>query len=281
MRDESVECEALRSFSRPRYFHGQLLDVRHFESEQAYFKRKQWMLNRLVAGFGVVCGLDVQLGEDDHSVVVMAGLALDKQGREIVVPSRSRPLAVPSRAAPPAESESDPVPTGAAANAAAAARGQRNGGRNGGRDGEGHCDDDWMHLVVCYEECRTDPEPVMAGGCDTATRCAPGAIREGYSLALRPGKAPHIPVDADIPGLIKGNSVNYQALAEWVSRPCDCDTGAGCITLANLHLPAAGQTLELSDIDIAVRPIVYGADVLWELVLALSHESQARRGGKY
>jgi hypothetical protein len=50
--------------------------------------------------------------------------------------------------------------------------------------------------------------------------------------------------------------------------------------LANVHLPAAGKTLELSHIDIAVRPSVFGADVLWELVLALSHPSQPRRGGK-
>ena len=120
----------------------------------------------------------------------------------------------------------------------------------------------------------------MTGGCDTAARCAPGAIREGYSLALRPGVARDIPVDTDIAGLINGNSVNYKALAEWVSRPCDRDTGAGCITLANVRLPSAGQTLELSAIDIAVRPIVFGADVLWELVLALSHPSQPRRGGK-
>lgn len=263
MQHESVECDALRSFSRPRYFYGQLLDVRHFESEQAYFKRKQWMHNRLVDGFGVVCGLDVQLGDDDHSVVVMPGLALDKQGREIVVPTRSKPLAIPSRPAP------DPAATGAS-----------NGG-NYGKNAEEPCEDDWVHLVVCYEECKTDPEPVMAGGCDSTSRCSPGAIREGYSLSLQPGRAPDIPVDSVIPGLIKGNSVNYRALVEWVSSPCDCDGGPGCITLANIHLPAADKTLELSDIDIAVRPIVYGLDLLWELLLALSHETPTRRGGKY
>ena len=268
MQDESVECDALRSLSRPRYFHGQLLDVRHFESEQAYFIRKERLLNRLVLGFGVVCGLDVQLGPDDQSVVVMPGLALDKQGREIVVPVASKPLAVPSRPAP------DPQPPGDSTAAA------RNGGRSS-REEEGGCEDDWVHLVVCYEECRTDPEPVLGGGCDTTSRCSPGAIREGYSLSLQPGRAPDIPVDSVVAGLVKGNSVNYRALAEWVSLPCDCDPCPGCITLANIRLPDAGTTLELSNIDIAVRPIVYGLDVLWELVLALSHETQARRGGKY
>lgn len=261
MQDDPVECDALRSFSRPRYFYGQLLDVRHFESEQAYFKRKQWLRNRLVDGFGVVCGLDVQVGDDEHSVVVMPGLALDRQGREIVVPTRSKPVAIPSRPAP------DATPSG-------------NNGGSSSNNNEGHCEDDWVQLVVCYEECKTDPEPVMSGGCDATTRCSPGAIREGYSLSLRPGKAPDIPLDSVIQGLVKGNNINYRALVEWVSAPCDCDGGPGCITLANIHLPATDNTLEPSDIDISVRPIVYGLDLLWELVLALSHDAPNRRTGK-
>lgn len=272
MQDDSVECDALRSFSRPRYFYGQLLDVRHFESEQAYFKRKQWLHNRLIDGFGVVCGLDVQVGPDDHSVVVMSGLALDRQGREIVVPARTRPLVIPARP------DAEPPPDGKGAGSSYGT--SNNGNNNGGRNGEDHCDDDWVQLVICYEECRTDPEPVMAGGCDTTTRCSPGAIREGYSLSLQPGKAPDIPLDPVIQGLVKGNNVNYRALVDWVSAPCDCDGGPGCITLANIHLPAADKTLELSDIDISVRPIVYGLDLLWELVLSLTHETPNRRTGK-
>lgn len=256
MQDDSVERDALRGFSRPRYFYGQLLDVRHFESEQAYFKRKRWMLNRRVEGFGVVCGLDVQVGQDDHSVVVLPGLALDKRGREIVVPVKSKPVPVASRSAPM-------------------------GNGSAGRNDEDPCDDEWVHLVVCYEECASDPEPVLVGGCDTTARCSPGAVREGYSLHLEPGRAPDVPLDAIIPGLIKGNAVNYRALVEWVSAPCDCNGGPPCITLANIHLPAADKSLEPSDIDISVRPIVYGLDLLWELVLALSHETPNRRTGKY
>lgn len=265
MPDDPVECDALRSFTRPRYFYGQLLDVRHFESEQAYFKRKQWMRNRLVDGFGVVCGLDVQVGDDDASVVVMPGLALDRQGREIVVPARGKPLAIPPRNAAP-DGGNGPGSTNSSAVAA--------------RTGGGHCDDDWVHLVLCYDECKTDPEPVMAGGCDSATRCSPGAIREGYSLSLQPGPAPAIALDAFIGGLVKGAHVDYRALVNWVSAPCDCDSGPACITLANIHLPEAGKTLEPSDLDISVRPIVYSLDLLWELVLALSHDTANRRNGK-
>ena len=36
-----------------------------------------------------------------------------------------------------------------------------------------------------------------------------------------------------------------------------------------------------TDIDIAVRPVVYTLDLLWQLVLSLSHETQNRRTGKH
>lgn len=250
MNHASNEGEAIKSFTRPRYFYGQLLDVRHFEAEQEYFKRKLWMLNKMISGYGVVCGLDVQVGGDDHSVIVKPGLALDKSGREIVVHSDSKKIPV------------EPLPADDAKV----------------REGA-DCKDGWVHLVICYHECKTDPEPVLGGGCDVTEKCSPGSIREGYELQLLDGKAPDIAVDSDIPNLIKGNSVNYRALVEWVSASCPCHSDS-CITLANIRRPAEGGTVELSDIDISVRPVVYTLDLLWQLVLALSRETQSRRSGK-
>src|SRR4051812_19441693 len=90
----------LKSFSRPRYYYGQLLDVRHFESEQDYFRRKLALLNQMVSGFGVVCGMDVKPGPDDHSVVVEPGLALDKRGREMVLPCHSKKIPIESMPPP-------------------------------------------------------------------------------------------------------------------------------------------------------------------------------------
>lgn len=244
------EETCLKSFSRPRYFYGQLLDVRHFEAEQEYFKRKLWMLTRMVSGFGVVCGLDVQVGGDDFSVVVTPGLALDKHGREIVVPCRSKKVKVDPMPAPdPAKPEPE------------------------------HCGSEWAHLAICYCESQADPEPVLAGGCDSNERCSPGAVREAYDLRVRDGKAPEVSVDCQIPQLIKGNSVNYRALVEWVSAPCD-DCEDPCITLGNIRRPQAGGRLDATDIDISVRPVVFSLDLLWELVLALTHETQSRRTGK-
>jgi hypothetical protein len=272
MDDQHTEgCAAVNSFSRPRYFYGQLLDVRHFESEQEYFKRKLWMLNRMVSGYGVVCGLDVQVAEGDRGVVVMPGLALDKCGREIVVPCRSKTVVI------------DPVPP--------KEPGPQYGDKkdsykeppykeSGYKDNDDYREDDWVHLVICFREQRTDPEPVLAGGCDDTDRCAPGAVREGYELRLVPGRAPDISVDPSIPNLIKGNSLNYRALVEWVSAPCDEHSGT-CVTLANIRRPSGDNSVELSDIDISVRPLVYSLDLLWELFLSLTHDTQSRRTGKH
>ena len=241
------ESGCLRPFSHPRYFYGQLLDVRHFESEHEYFKRKQRLLNRMVSGYGVVCGLDVQLADDEQGVVVRPGLALDKRGREIVVPRSTKPLQI--EALPP-------------------------------EDGPASADrcEDWQHLVLCYDEQLADPEAVLAGGCEPVERCAAGTTRETYKLELREGKVHERKLECQIPNLIKGNGVNYRALADWVSGPCN-DTDEACITLANIRRPAAGSRLDANDIDIAVRPIVFTLYLLWEVLLDLTQEGQSRRTG--
>src|SRR5262245_5121093 len=80
----------LRTLSAPRrnhYFYGKRMDVQHFEMEQSYGKLKQWLLNRLTLGKGVLCGLRVSV--DGDRICVDPGVAIDGLGREIVVPVRS------------------------------------------------------------------------------------------------------------------------------------------------------------------------------------------------
>lgn len=73
-------------FERNRYFYGKLLTVRDFESEQKYFNDKRRLINRLLFGSGVVCGLQV-IAVDDKTISMEAGVAIDSLGREIVVAS--------------------------------------------------------------------------------------------------------------------------------------------------------------------------------------------------
>src|SRR4029079_915508 len=99
-----MKKHSLQTFVRNRYLYGKLLDVFHFELEQDYLNGKRWLLNRLVSGYGVLCGLDVQPADNGRGVVVTPGGALDRGGREITGPRTREPIAIPERpAARPAQ----------------------------------------------------------------------------------------------------------------------------------------------------------------------------------
>src|ERR1700730_10050029 len=108
-----TDCLEQWSPMRNRYFYGKMLDVFHFELEQNYFNSKRWLLNRLVSGYGVVCGLNVLLSSDGKSIYVTPGMAIDRCGHEIILcqPSVQIPLPVPPPAQPGgAQTLSQPSP---------------------------------------------------------------------------------------------------------------------------------------------------------------------------
>lgn len=257
---ESPEaCADLKTFVRNRYFYGKLLDVSHFESEQAYFNEKRWLLNRLVTGYGVICGLNVGLTDDSKQIWVDPGVAIDQAGREIVVPVRSKPIPLPVPEAPPAE---DLKPAG-------------------------HHDDDAddgavASVYICRHDCPGDPEPILASDCDSPAPCSTGSTRERYTIEIRPCKAHRMDIMCQIPDVFTGGRLNYKELAEFVTSccpPAPCDP---CIALANIKLAHSGQCCSHGDIDITVRPIVYTNDLLFELMLGLTSYNQNRpKGGKY
>lgn len=73
-------------FERNHYFFGKLMTVRDFSAEQRYFNEKRWLINRMINGWGIVCGLDVKKYEGNGGkVIVTPGLAIDCCGREILV----------------------------------------------------------------------------------------------------------------------------------------------------------------------------------------------------
>ena len=54
----------LETPTRNNYFYGQLLGVHNFELETDYSIGQRRLLNRLVLGYGVVCGLGVELDDE-------------------------------------------------------------------------------------------------------------------------------------------------------------------------------------------------------------------------
>ncbi len=81
----SCSCATLEQFERPRFFSGQLLTEQELNGEQRYVVDKNRLHNRLLHGFGVVCGLRVSCC-DATRVTVESGYALDPCGNDIVLP---------------------------------------------------------------------------------------------------------------------------------------------------------------------------------------------------
>jgi hypothetical protein len=71
---------------RPRYFIGQAIGVDDLEQEQLYLREKARRHNRLLHGWGIVRGLELQAGKPGTGeVTISPGYALDPRGEEIVV----------------------------------------------------------------------------------------------------------------------------------------------------------------------------------------------------
>jgi hypothetical protein len=253
---DTTGCSVLRTPVRNRYFYGKLMDVYHFELETGYFNAKRRLLNRLVSGYGVVCGLNVEPGPDGCHVVVTPGVAVDKWGREIIVPEKTGPIRIPPHLLPPVT----PAET-----------------KPGGYQGEKEKDEDEdtvVQVLLCYHECESDPTPVLGGDCGTVEECAAGAIRERYRVTFKEGPAQKVELECRIPDLFYGGRLDYAALARHVSEGCPPMATDPCIPLANLKLGGEGHGCDPERIDITIRPIVYTNDRLLEILLSLLAEGR-------
>src|SRR5215207_8130366 len=77
---------------RNRYFTGKYLTARDFQDEQRFFQSRRHLHNRLLHGWGVVCGLQIERHPNPDCVdwvVVKPGIALDCCGREIILKERT------------------------------------------------------------------------------------------------------------------------------------------------------------------------------------------------
>ena len=243
----------LKTMERNNYFYGKLLDVFHLEMEQDYFNSKRRIINRLVIGPGVVCGLDVELTDDGKAIVVLPGLAIDRCGNEIIVPEPSRPVELPEM---PAYDDS--------------MNRQEYRGRNR-PNRELYCEVPYAHVVLCYHECKTEPTSVMAGDCETVAMCASGSISEQYTVEIREGFVPERKIYFPRP---EGGRIDYEDLVEFVSRTsCRALPDECCLPLANIHLKDKGDSWK-PEIDISIRLIVYTNRLLFHLIQSLTNRGE-------
>jgi hypothetical protein len=145
---------ATPQFERNNYFYGKQFTVRDLQQEQSYFNDKRNLVNRMVLGWGVVCGLEVSWDPKSRKVVVKPGMALDCCGREIII-CEDKHLSFD-------------------------------------KDDDDYClrDDHRPEgkFVLCleYDECRADPVDLAPANCDEKGRREYNRIRETYKLRLKP-----------------------------------------------------------------------------------------------
>jgi hypothetical protein len=156
------------NFKRAQYFHGMLMTDRDFTEEQRHHNEKRKLLNRMLQGWGVVCGLKIEPTSDPGSkIVVKPGLALDCAGNEIFVcdPYELDVIEIINPCVTPKNK-----PT-TADDCVAIDKSQKQ-------------ENKW-YVVIRYQEVPADPVPVYApsGGCEEKV-CDYSRTREGYCIEL-------------------------------------------------------------------------------------------------
>lgn len=146
------ECDVCKIpyFERNNYFHGKTLSARELKAEQTYFNEKRWLINRMILGWGIVCGLGVYAKHG--CLYIEPGLALDCCGHELLV----------------CERESIHV----------------------GKIAEELCphgSDESIEWALCleYYECKTEPIKVPASCDDKKRGPEHNRIRDHYRLSIR------------------------------------------------------------------------------------------------
>lgn len=114
VKEHSHGCGGIAA-ERNRYYTGKFMTARDFENEQQYVLSRRRLHNRLLHGWGIVCGLRVLRHPNaecaERWVVVRAGIALDCCGRELVL-NKDTPFELPLPQMPGAEGEGLPAKEG-------------------------------------------------------------------------------------------------------------------------------------------------------------------------
>ena len=161
-KSKNRHCD-FNNFKRARYFHGMLMTDRDFREEQIYHNEKRKLLNRMLHGWGVVCGLEVKPTDPaSQCVVVDPGLAIDCHGNEILVcEPQTVDLSAKLCRSTRSKRQDDPCAEY--------------------RDEEQ--EPTALYVVLRYHESKTDPVPVYApgGSCEEKT-CDYSRTQEGFCI---------------------------------------------------------------------------------------------------
>jgi len=226
-------------FRRPLYFHGMLVDEKSFHDEQEYHAQKRRLLNRMLYGSGVVCGLHFT-DSTQNTITISCGLALDCAGCEIYVPCD-----VSVKVPVPKDQPKDPC--------APKVRGQE------------IC---YRIRISCTEE-DTDFEQVRlpGGGCDDKT-CKPTRKREGFCITFDECGCPPQ----------QRTSALCAEFIETLKDPVKCGCGCGCsceaghgVSLGTVRVKVDGTIIGKPTYD--CRDYVFSAHMFKQLMTSPKAQS--------
>jgi hypothetical protein len=226
----------LAAFERNRYFYGLLMDAERFRKDQDYFNTKRHLLNRFVAGAGVLRGLGLKFDSANSTLTLAPGIAIDLAGREILVP-KTTPIDI-SQVTDERGKQTGPVPAGST-----------------------------VLISVAYAERQIDPAPVLVPDCDQPGACAPSTIEEGFAILVRVvTEAPRPLPKCNGSFLLPPGSALQTTLAEaiaktYIAPPADTSIALGRLTLPNGPLDAVSD-----------RPIIYDNLLLFDLIICLAEQ---------
>lgn len=238
-----------KTFERNNYYFGKLMRAQDFQTEQSYFNEKRWLINRMVHGWGVVCGLDVEIvsgnGNEKDKIKIEPGLAIDCFGREILV---CEPQFIPII---PEASECD---------------------NNQTQQSEE------KKYAVClkFKECKTDSFTVSYGACDQKEKCQFNHRKDWFEIKVVPfsklerekhhqSREKHFcPKMYGCPD--KETSMKkslHECICEWlINCPQCCEHS--CVVLATVTL---NENFGIQDIDkYSDRKLIYNNPFLYDLI---------------
>ncbi|HMK56393.1 MAG TPA: hypothetical protein VK448_07140 [Dissulfurispiraceae bacterium] len=228
-------------FERNNFFYGKLMTVRDFSAEQCYFNEKRWLINRMVHGWGVVCGLDVVAVKDNPTkVTVTTGLAIDCCGREVLVCEEQGVELVPG----PSDCHTK--------------KGEDNGEKK-------------LYICIDYRECKTEPVQLPPVSCDKKEKGEFNRIRDSFIISVR--RPDEVCIPDDCPKYCPLSENKSSPLREYLcgklKAGCPECLEKCCVILAEVTITPATDATQPPTVVIdacSKRQLVYGNAMLFELI---------------
>lgn len=237
-RDYLLTDEISGQGTRVRYFSRQLITADDLTQDQNYHREKRRLHNRLLHGWGIVCGLDVKVNpttETPLNLSICRGYALSCPGDEMYVSADISFDLAKCIAGSKALDCCSPVMTG-----------------HVDRGGP-------FYIAIKYSECLSHPVrvPPIGCGCDD-TACEYSRIRDGFEIrCLADLPKSHEPEEANDPR-------NIPELCDAVGQkvvPCPSCDGDPWVVLAKITVPTSGP-LTTVNVDRSNRRILLSSAIL-------------------